>query len=84
MTSLNRMSSKVLRLALGPEVFPSEAVDVLSPVPRAPRAAHYMPAMGLWRPPGGPGAPGPLQVSSCSDCMNCAHCVADLHSSKLP
>ena len=35
-TSLNRMSSEVLRLAIGSEVFPSAAVDVLSPVPWAP------------------------------------------------
>ena len=59
-TSFNSMSSEVLRLAIGPEVFPSEAVDLLSPVPCAPRTAHYMSVMGLWRPPGGPGTSGPL------------------------
>ena len=32
-TSLNRMSSEVLRLAFGPELFPSEAVDALAPIP---------------------------------------------------
>ena len=32
-TSLNRMSSEVLRLAFGPEVFPSDAVDNAAPVP---------------------------------------------------
>ena len=36
-TSLNRMSSKVLRLAIGPGLFPSAAVEVLSSVPLAPR-----------------------------------------------
>ena len=77
-TSLNRMSSEVLRLALGPEVFPSEVVDILSPVPRAPRATHYMSAMGLWQPPGGPSTPGPLPVSSCSNCMNCSKCFPGL------
>ena len=56
------MSSEVLHLAIGPEVFPLAAVDVLSPVPRAPRDANYMSAMGLWRPPGGPGDPRPLTV----------------------
>ena len=32
-TSLNRMSSEVMRLALGPELFPSEAVNAVAPVP---------------------------------------------------
>ena len=31
-TFLNRMSSEVMRLAFGPEVFLSEAVNVISPV----------------------------------------------------
>ena len=86
-TSLNCMSSEVLLLAIGPEVFPSAAVDVLSPVPRAPRgarAANYMSAMGLWRPPGSPGDPGPLPASSCNSCMNCTNCFPDLTSSTKP
>ena len=83
-TSLNRMSSEVLCLAIGPEIFPSAAVNVLSPVPRAPRAANHMSAMGLWRPPGGPGDPGPLPVSSCNSCMNCTICFPDLPSSTMP
>ena len=57
-TSLQRMSSEVLSLALGQVVFPSSEVAALSTVPRAPRAAHYMSAMGLWRPLVGPGDPG--------------------------
>ena len=60
-TSLNRMSSKVMRLAFGQEVFPSVAVQAISPSPQVHRAAHYMEEMGLWCPPGGPGAPGPCQ-----------------------
>ena len=84
MTSLNRMSSEVLRLAIGPEVFPSTAVDVLSPVPRAPRAANYLSAMGLWRSPGGPGDPGPCPVSSYNSCLNCTQCFPDLPSSTRP
>ena len=34
-TSLNRMSCEVLRLAIGPDIFPSTAVNSLSPLPRA-------------------------------------------------
>ena len=49
-TSLNRMPSEVLNLAVGPEAFPSVAVISFLPVPRALRAATYMTAMGLWMP----------------------------------
>ena len=51
-TSLNRMSSEVMRLALGHEPYPSEAVQSMAPSPRVWQAAHYMAAMGLCRPPG--------------------------------
>ena len=73
-TSLNRMSSEVMRLAFGTEVFPSVTVDAVSPVPREQCAAHYMAEMGLWRLLGGPGAPGPLPMSSCNKCMKCSEC----------
>ena len=66
-TSLNRMSSEVMRLVFGKEVFPSDAVQANSPAPRIHRAAHYMAAMGLWQPLGGLGAPGLLPVSSCNN-----------------
>ena len=77
-TSLNRMSSEVMRLAFGQEQYPSEAVLSVAPSPCARRAAHYMAAMGLWHPPGFPGAPGPLPTSSCNDCMLCDNCFPDL------
>ena len=48
------------RYALGPEIFPSEVINVIAPVPRIHRAATHMSAMSLWRPPVGPGAPGPM------------------------
>ena len=54
-TSLNHMSSEVMRLAFGQEVFHSVAVQAILPSPRVHRAAHYMVEMGLWRSPGGPG-----------------------------
>ena len=77
-TSLNRMSSEVMRLAFGQEQYPSAAVQAVSPSPRVHRATHYMMAMGLWRLPGGPGAPGPLLTSSCKTCMLCEDCFPDL------
>ena len=77
-TSLNRMSSEVMRLAFGQEQYPSEAIQSVAPSPRARRAAHYMAAMGLWRLHGSQGAPGPLATSSCNDCMLCDNCFPDL------
>ena len=74
------MSSEVMRLAFGQEMFPSVAVQAISPSPRVHRAAHYMAAMGLWRPPGGPGAPGPVPVSSCNNCMKCVECFPNLNA----
>ena len=52
-------------------------VGALSPVPRASRAAHYVSAMGLWRPLVGPGGPGPVPTSSCKACMNCRYGFSD-------
>ena len=77
-TSLNRMSSEVLRLAFRQDQYPSEAIQSMAPSPRARRAAHYMAAMGLWRPQGSQDAPGPMLTSSRNDCMLCNNCLPDL------
>ena len=50
-TSLNRMSSEVMHVAFDQELFPTEAVQFVASSHRVRRAAHYMAAMGLWRPP---------------------------------
>ena len=50
-TSLNRMSSEVMRVAFAHKPFLTEAVQFVAPSHRVRRAAHYMAAMGLWRPP---------------------------------
>ena len=50
----------------------TEAVQSVAPSHRVRRAAHYMAAMGLWRPPSTQGVPGPLPSSSCNDCMMCS------------
>ena len=77
-TSLNRMSSEVMRVAFDREPFPSEVVLTVAPTHRVRRAAHYMAAMGLWRPPSTQGIHGPLPWSSCNACMSCADCFPDL------
>ena len=61
----------MMRLEFGQEQYPSEAIQSMAPSSRARWAAHYMAAMGLWRPYGSQGAPGPLPTSSCNDCMIC-------------
>ena len=68
-TSLNRMSSEVMRLAYQRNEFPSGVVQAVSGSDRVCRATHYVTAMGLWRPPSGPGAPGPVPSSACNNCM---------------
>ena len=74
-TSLNRMSSEVMRVKFDREPFPTEAVQFVVPSHRVRRAAHYMAAMGLWRPPS---TQGILSSSSCNVCMSCADCFPDL------
>ena len=54
--ALHWMSSEMMSIGVGHVLFPTEDVADLSMTPRAQRAAKYMTAMGLWRPPSGPGA----------------------------
>ena len=73
-TALHWMLSEMMSIGVGHVVFPAEEIAKLSMTPRAQRAAKYMAAMGLWRPPSGPGAPGPVPTSSCTSCMRCEYC----------
>ena len=68
-TSLNRTASEVMRTAYDMEPFPTDAVNFVTPGRRVRRAAHYMAAMGLWRPTSAPVFPGPISLSSCNDCF---------------
>ena len=77
-TSLNRMSSEVMLVAFDREPFPSDAVQYVTPSQWVRRAAHYMAAMGLWRPPSTQGVHGPLPSSSCNACMSYSDCFPDL------
>ena len=71
---LHRMSAEMLSIGVDHVVFPVDEVDKLSVMPRAQRAAKYMSAMGLWRPPSGPSVTGPLPKLTCPSCMNCEYC----------
>ena len=76
-TSLSRTASEVMRTVYDRESFPTSAVDFVTPGCRVRRAAHYMAAMGLWRPTSAPVFPGPISVSSCNSCMACEDCFPD-------
>ena len=49
-TSLNRMSSEVMRVAFDREPFPTEAVQFVAPSHCVRRVAHYMAVMGFMAP----------------------------------
>ena len=61
-TSFNRTASEVMRTVYDREPFPTSAVDFVKPGRRVRRAAHYMAAMGLWRPTSAPVFPGPISA----------------------
>ena len=76
-TSFSRAASEVMRTIHEREPFPTEAVDLVTPGRPVRRAAHYMAAMGLWRPTSPPVFPGPVAASSCNSCMACDDCFPD-------
>ena len=76
-TSFSRTASEVMRTVYDREPFPISAVDFVKPGRRVRRAAHYMAAMGLWRPISAPVFPGPISASSCNSCMACEDCFPD-------
>ena len=76
-TSLNRTASEVMRTVYDMEMFPTDAVNFVTPGRRVRGAAHYMAAMGLWRPTSAPVFPGPISLSSCNSCMACDDCFPD-------
>ena len=77
-TALNRMSSEVMRVAFGRRPFPADAMQHVVTSYRARRAAHYMTAMGLWRPPHTQGIRGPMSSATCNACMSYNDCFPDL------
>ena len=76
-TSFSRTASEVMRKVYEREPFPTRVVDFVKPGRRVRRAAHYMAAMGLWRPTSAPVFPGPVPASSCNSCMACEDCFPD-------
>ena len=76
-TSFSRAASEVMRTVHDREPFPTESVDLVTPGRQVRRAAHYMAAMGLWRPTSAPVFPGLVSASSCNSCMACDDCFPD-------
>ena len=77
-TALNRTSSDVLRAVHCRRPFPANAMQQVMPSYRVRRAAHYMMAMGLWRPPVATEIRGPLPLATCNACMSCSDCFLDV------
>ena len=77
-TSLNTTASEVMRGVYEKKPFPTDTVQFVTPVRRVRRAAHYVAAIGLWRPTSGPVFAGPIPVSSCNLCMSCEDCFPDI------
>ena len=73
-TALNRSSSDVMRVVHDRRPFPTDTMQQVVPTYRVRRAAHYMIAMGLWRPPTTPEIRGPLPLATCNACMSCSDC----------
>ena len=76
-TSFTRAASEVMRVVHERDPFPTASADLVTPGRRVRRAAHYMAAMGLWRPTSAPVFPGPVPASSCNSCMACEDCFPD-------
>ena len=65
-------------LQLQHDAFPADAMQRVVPSYRVRQAAHYMAAMGLWRPPSSQGVRGPLPSATCNACMSCSDYFPDL------
>ena len=77
-TALHGASANVMGAVRGHQLFPTHAMKHALPSCRVRRAAHYMTAMGLWRPPVAPGIRGPLPVAMCTTCMSCGDCFPEV------
>ena len=77
-TSLNRTSSDMLLAVHGRQPFLSSTIQQVMPAYRVRRAAHYMMAMGLWRPPVDTGIRTPLPSAACNAYTSCQDCFPDV------
>ena len=73
-TSMCRTSSDLLLAAHGRQPFPSSAIQQAMPSYGVLRVAHYMMAMGLWRPPVETFSRTPMSSLACNACTSCQDC----------
>ena len=76
--ALHGVSANVMGAVRGHQPFPTHAMKHALPSCRVRRAAHYMTAMGLWRPPVAPEIRGPLPVATCTTCMSRGDCFPEV------
>ena len=76
MTALHGASA--MGVVCGHQPFPTQAMRHALPSGRVVRAAHYMTAMGLWRPPIAPVIQGSLPVATCEACMSSGVCFPEM------
>ena len=77
-TALHGASASVMGTVHGHQPFPKQAMQHALPSGGVVRAAHYMMAMGVWRPPIPPGIPGLLPVAACEACMSSGVCFPEM------
>ena len=77
-TALHGASANVMGTIRGHQPFPTQAMRHALPSGGVVRAAHYMTAMGLWRPPIAPGIQGSVPVEACEACMSSGVCFPEM------
>ena len=77
-TALHGASANVMGAVRGHQPFPTQAMRHALPSGGVVRAAHYMTAMGLWRPPISPGIQGSFPVATCEACMSSGVCFPEM------
>ena len=77
-TALHGASANVMGAVRGHQPFLTQAMWHALPSGGVVRAAHYMTAMGLWRPPIAPGIQGSLPVAACKACMSSGVCFPEM------
>ena len=82
-TALHRASANVMGAVRGHQPFLTQAMQHALPSGGVVRAAHYMMAMGLWRPPIPPGIQGSIPAAACKACMSSGVCFPEMPQRRL-